>query len=287
MSNRRDKPPEEKRRAKYRRARIRNFLFTLGPARLTGGRITRRHLAQELAVREIEASSPEWPKAFDGLRIGHVSDFHLGDLVPIERALEAVDLLGRQEPDFVACTGDIVDLHHDGAQPLLQALANIPAPLGNAVVLGNHDELHCPDTIVDAARDAGLLVLRDEAVTIDRHGEHLVVAGISWASSAPACAAHVDRVRAGPPHLLLAHNPKAFLRAAELRVPLTLSGHTHGGQIAMRNRPNANLALTHRRGAGLFARDGSRLFVTTGVGAWFPLRVNCPAEVAIVTMRRG
>lgn len=281
------KSADSKRRAKYRRARIRNFLFTIGPSRLSGGRINRRHLAKELAVREIEVSSPRWPEAFDGLRIGHVSDFHLGDLVPLERAIDAVALLGRQEPDLIACTGDIVDLRHEGAAPLLQALADVPAPLGAAVVLGNHDELHCPDTITRAAREAGLVVLRDEAVTINRHGERLVVAGISWASSPSACAARVDQVGAGPPDVLLAHNPKAFVRAAEIGVPLTLSGHTHGGQIAIRNRPNANLALTHRHGAGLFARGDARLFVTTGVGAWFPLRVNCPAEVVVITMRTG
>ncbi len=66
---------------------------------------------------------------------------------------------------------------------------------------------------------------------------------------------------------------------------MTLAGHTHGGQIAIKKRPNANLALTHRRGAGLFQSDGSMLYVTTGVGAWFPLRVNCPAEIAMLTVR--
>jgi predicted MPP superfamily phosphohydrolase len=280
-------PPDSarSRRAKYRRARIRNFLFTIGPSRLTGGKISRRHLAKELIVRDVRTESPGWPAAFDGLRIGHISDFHLGDLVTLERVIEAIELLARQEPDFVACTGDIVDLHHDGAEPLLAALARIPAPLGTAVVLGNHDELHCPDTIMRYARDAGLIMLHDDATQISRQGSPLVVAGIGWASSAPACATRVDRACRGRVDLLLAHNPRAFVRAAELGVPLTLSGHTHGGQIAVRNRPNANLAITHRHRAGLFERGPSRLFVTTGVGAWFPLRLNCPAEVAVVTMR--
>ena len=87
------------------------------------------------------------------------------------------------------------------------------------------------------------------------------------------------------PVLLLSHNPKAFKRAAELRIPLTLSGHTHGGQVAMREQGDTNLALTHRRSAGVYDGGLSRLIVTVGVGPWFPLRVNCPAEIAMITMR--
>ena len=68
---------------------------------------------------------------------------------------------------------------------------------------------------------------------------------------------------------------------------LTLSGHTHGGQVALPRRPNTNLAISHRHSAGLFEIGDSRLFVTRGVGSWFPLRVNCPPEVAMLTMRHG
>jgi predicted MPP superfamily phosphohydrolase len=111
------------------------------------------------------------------------------------------------------------------------------------------------------------------------------VAGIEWRKSGGACARLVDRVCGSDSHLLLAHNPKAFFQAARRSVALSLSGHTHGGQVAMRGRPGANLAATARYTAGLYERGASRLYVTSGVGAWFPLRVNCPAEIAMITMR--
>lgn len=278
---------ERKRKAKYRRARVRHFLFTRGPDRLAGGRISRRHLSKGVEIREVEASSPNWPRAFDGLRIGHVSDFHLGDLMPVERAIEVVELLGRQSPDLVACTGDVVDLHHDDAQPVLGALASIDARYGSMLVLGNHDELHCGETLTRMAADAGLIVLRNDAVQISDRESHLLIAGIRWGKNTAQLTKHVDRTCGGQTHLLLAHNPKAFRRAVQLGIPLTLAGHTHGGQVAMKNRPGTNLALTHVRSAGLYARGESRLFVTAGVGAWFPLRVNCPAEIAIITMRHA
>lgn len=279
--------PRPKRNGKYRRAKIRHFLFTVGPNKISGGRIRRHHLAQDTVVREITVSSPRWPKAFDGMRIGHVSDFHLGTLLPLERALDVIELLREQEPDLIACTGDVVDLDHHEAGPLLDAMARINAPLGASLVLGNHDELHCAHTMCKLASDAGVKVLRNEVLEVNSNGHRLSIAGIDWAKSAVACARLVDETCDSSIDLLLSHNPKAFMRAAELGIPLTLAGHTHGGQIAMKNRPNANLAISHRHRVGLFEHGPSRLYVTSGVGAWFPLRINCPAEIAMITMRHA
>lgn len=97
----------------------------------------------------------------------------------------------------------------------------------------------------------------------------------------------IDRVQPRAPSLLLAHNPKAFLPASRAGIPLTLSGHTHGGQVARAGRPDVNLAMTNRLNAGFYLRDASALFVTVGTGAWFPLRVHCPAEVVVITCTRG
>lgn len=276
-----------RRTAKYHRARIRNFFFSVGPHRLSGGLLTRRHLGQDIAVREVEISSPFWPLAFDGLRIAHVSDFHLGDLLPLQRALAVIEQVAELEPDLVACTGDVVDLDNHEARPLLDAMAAADAPLGSLLVLGNHDHLHDGTELAAMARRSGVGVLDNETIRVKRGGDELLIGGIDWAKSAPQCARLIDAACGDFVHLLLAHNPKAFLRAADLRIPLTLSGHTHGGQVALKHLPTANFALAHRHRAGLYDAHGSRLYVTTGIGAWFPLRVNCPAEIALLTVRRA
>ncbi|MCI0365267.1 MAG: metallophosphoesterase family protein [Phycisphaerales bacterium] len=281
---------QKKRAGKYRRARIRHFLFTSGPNKLSGGRVRHRHLSQDIVVREVEVSSPHWPAKFHGLRIGHVSDFHLGELLPLNRALSVVKQLGAQRPDLIACTGDLVDLDHHDAGPVLFAMADLQAPMGALMVLGNHDELHCPQTIARLAEQAGVVVLRNEVVKVNRQGDHLRVGGIHWAKSAVGCAKHIDQTCGDYVDLLLAHNPKAFLRAADLEIPLTLAGHTHGGQISLKKRPTSN--GTNGSGSkglkvGLFESGPSRLYVTSGVGAWFPLRINCPAEIAMITMKHG
>lgn len=280
-------PARNGRSGKYRRAALRHLIFTCGPNRLTGGRLLKRHLAQEVQVREIELRSPSWPEAFDGLRIAHVSDLHVGDLLPVERAVAIVDQVRELEPDLVACTGDVVDLDNHLAPPVLEALRAVDAPLGNMLVLGNHDYLDDAEELARMAREAGLGVLRDEAVEIVRSGDRLVVGGVDWGRTVTECTQHVERLAPEGVHLLLTHNPKSFLAAARHGIPVTLAGHTHGGQIARKKAPNHNLAMHHGHNRGHYCRECSHLFVTTGIGAWFPLRINCPPEIVMVRMRRG
>lgn len=299
----RDDPSGERKRrsAKFLRAMLRHRVFTLGADRLTGGRLSRNHAKQQTVVRRFEVSMPTWPRAWDGLRIGHFSDMHYGDLMSVERGVRVIELLGAEQPDLVAFTGDMVDLECDGAEPLFEAMVAIDAPLGAYMVVGNHDLLDDAPQVRTMATEAGVRVLDDEVVGIDRHGrevghvgawahglagEHpLVVAGVEWDKSVKGLATRVETIAAENPMVLLAHNPKAFLPAARAGIPLVLSGHTHGGQMASKKRPGVNLAVAHRHSAGFYHRDVSTLFVTVGTGSWFPLRVQCPAEVAIITCR--
>ena len=131
----------ERASAKLRKARIRHFLLTTGPNRLTRGWFYRRHHAEDVLVREEEIIVPGWPTAFDGIRIGHISDIHVGDLMLADRALGVVEQLRSAAPDMICNTGDLVDLHWPGVEKVAEAIANIKAPLGNFFVLGHHDLL--------------------------------------------------------------------------------------------------------------------------------------------------
>lgn len=277
-----------KRSSKYRRAKFRHFLFTVGPNRLTGGRLLDRHHASGIVTRHIEIDCPNWPAEFDGIRIAHISDFHIGDLLPLEKAMGIARLLEAERPDMICNTGDVIDLDCIDVGPLFRAMHELAPPLGNYLVLGNHDELDDPDRLRTIANDAGVTVLDDATTRVTHNGGELRIGGIQWARTPDACSRRIDRaIGAESVDLLLSHNPKAFDHAEQRGIPLVLSGHTHGGQIARKNRPNANLAIAHRRSAGLYEHGDSRLFVTVGVGAWFPIRMNCPAEIAILTVRRG
>jgi len=283
----RAKSSNRKRGGKFRRAQRRSVLFTRTVDRLLNGKLRERHLRQPIELREIDLPVPNWPRGLEGLRVGHLSDLHLGHLMPMDRAVELVERLGSAKPDVLACTGDVVDLEWQGCEPLLQAMGAMRAPMGRYLVLGNHDHLDDPDALTEAARDRGLVVLTGGVHTRRRAGHEFRVAGIDWHGTPSELSRQVHGIAHERPHLLLAHNPKAFPAAARLGIPVTLAGHTHGGQIALRNRPRANLSLLHRHSSGLYSRGGSRLFVNVGAGSWFPLRRNVPAEIVMLTLRRA
>ena len=276
---------------KFKRARLRHALFTRGADKLFGGRLLERHLENQIEVHQHEVSIPNWPAELDGIRIGHLTDLHLGDLMPKDRAAAAAGLLADRELDLVAFTGDAVDLEHGGIDDFFRALASVPAPLGHYLVLGNHDHLDDADAVVAAARDAGITVLLDEAISVETdRGRSLRIGGVDWAKRLPECSEKVALIAGDgeqPCDLLLSHNPKSFIEATRLGIPLTLAGHTHGGQVALKGRPDRNLAVAHRLSAGFYERSGGVLVVSTGIGAWFPLRVHCPPEIVVLDVRSG
>ena len=288
--------PSKKKKAsgKFLRAKIRHSLLTKGADRLLGGRLSSAYMEKPVEVRNQPIDLSTWPAAWSGLRIAHFSDMHFGDLMPMEKALGVVEQVKQQSPHLVVYTGDMIDLECAGAEPIFEAMAAIQPALGTWMVMGNHDYLDDGDAVRRMAEDAGVRVLDQETVGFAR-GEHDLdgvgdgteeefrLAGIDWDRTVKGLAAKVDEVAPSKPHLLLAHNPKAFLRASKVGIPLTLSGHTHGGQVATAKKPGVNLAVAHRLSAGLYEREGCALFVTVGVGAWFPLRVHCPAEVVMIT----
>jgi hypothetical protein len=284
---------------KYRRAKLRHAFLTKGADKLLGGRLTRAHDRQVLTTSRIEVPMPAWPAAWDGLRIGHLSDIHYGSLMTAEKCIGAIDQLKAEKPDIVAFTGDMIDLDcGEDAQPVFDALAAMNPPLGVFMVMGNHDYLDNGPLVRRMAKRAGIRVLDEETVTFQRSeydlpgvgdgsdGE-LRVSGIDWGRTVKELSPRVEKISSDQPHLLLAHNPKAFFPASSHGIPLTLAGHTHGGQVATPKKPGINLALAmmHRLNAGLYQRKGSSLFVTVGVGSLFPLRVHCPAEVVILTAK--
>ena len=277
-------PATRRRSLGYHTANVRNAIITRLPDALLGGRLRALHVAQPIELNEYTLSSENWPRAFDGVRIAHISDIHFGHLLGPERLVQAVDAVRAVKPDLIAITGDLVDLSAHEAPLLFEQLSLLKAKLGVFVVLGNHAHLDHPRSIVRGAREAGLIVLTDDSVRAGGR-DGLLVAGIDWSKSIPGCVERLRRCGMARADLLLAHNPKAFVGAVDRGIPLTLSGHTHGGQVARRANRRHNLVFTHRLSAGHYQRGDCHLYVTNGVGAWFPLRVNCPPEVAVIEMR--
>jgi predicted MPP superfamily phosphohydrolase len=225
------------------------------------------------------------PPALDGLRIGFITDIHHSRLVPAADVIRALDLAMSARPDLVVLGGDYVT-YGDRAfvGPVAELLGSLRAPHGVFAILGNHDD----DRDMPAAlAGKGFVVLKDQRAEVSIRGEKLTLAGIRFWTRRTASIASVLKGAESSTTLLLAHDPRRLVQAAELDVPAVLSGHTHGGQVVL---PGIG-ALARRRFpvlAGLGRRDDTTIFVSRGVGTvYVPVRINCPPEVALVTLRRG
>lgn len=279
------------------RARLRHAAFTHAPVWLSRGRLAHAPSQRPLHAVRRSIYLPDLPGALDGMRITHLSDLHIGKLTTPAYLPHVVEACHKEAGDLVAVTGDFVDLTLDVLDEVIAALLQIRAPLGVHLVMGNHDYLDDGQELIRRFRMAGLGLLLNESADIRHNGCRINVSGIDYDHRPAALARMVHRTvgqvrRSHQPDLslLLAHHPDAFDYACRHNVDLTLSGHTHGGQFVLSNnlgrKGSIGLgSLAFRYPRGLYQRGGCHLYVNSGVGSWFPLRVNCPAEIACLTLR--
>jgi predicted MPP superfamily phosphohydrolase len=248
---------------------------------------------RRIAVRRVDLELPRWPGALDGLRIALVSDLHAGaPHVGVDRVGRVVEKVEALEPDLVALLGDYVDpeVRFGDAvapEPVAEQLGRLRAPLGTIAVLGNHDWYADGPRVAGALRDAGIRVLENDAVRVRREPAELWVAGLADASERRP---DVDRALAGVPDdaavVMLSHDPDVFPRVPH-RVALTLSGHTHGGQV---NIPGARGRWIPSRFGERFAdghvvEDGRHLMISRGIGtSRLPVRLGAPPEVLVLRL---
>jgi uncharacterized protein len=266
-----------------RRAAFKGVLAT-AVGGLTGalsyGAVYERH---RIGVTEATLPVSGLPPAFDGLRIGLLTDIHHSAIVPAEDVARAVELTLSTNPDLIVLGGDYVTFgDRNFVEPVAELLSSLRAPNGVFAILGNHDD----DREMPAAlARKGITVLKDQRTRVVIRGDGLELAGIRFWTRRPADIARVLR-GATDSVLLLAHDPRRLVEAAQLSIPAVLSGHTHGGQVVL---PGVG-ALARARFPileGLGRREKSSIFVSRGIGTvYVPVRINCPPEVAIVTLQR-
>ena len=267
-----------------RRAVLKGLVAT-GIGAATGatayGAMYERH---QLSITRTDIDVRDLPPALAGLRIGLLTDIHRSRWVSHEDVARAVATLMNDRPDLIVLGGDYVtwgDRHYVG--PAAEALAPLAAPHGVFGILGNHDDDH--QMPAELGRN-GVQVLKDARTSLSINGAVLDLIGIRFWTRRAADIAAVTRGATGTT-VLLAHDPRRLTEAASLHIPLMLSGHTHGGQVVLPGL-GAIAAQKFPVAAGTIRREGTTMFVSRGLGTvYVPVRINCPPEVAVLTLRAG
>ena len=249
----------------------------------------------DVRVRRFVLPIAELPKELDGTTIAQVSDMHVGRFTNGKVLQKMVRVVNETRADLVLLTGDLINDALADLATGLELTRALEARFGLVIIEGNHDLIENPAEFERRVKASGIPFLLDESTIIDVRGFPLQLLGLSWtrvhgqgrdAAIAVAVKKLLEQREAGAFPILLAHHPHAFDAAADAGLPLTLSGHTHGGQLMLNEQLGFGPAL-FRYWSGLYERDQSKLIVSNGVGNWFPLRVNAPAEIVHITLRQA
>jgi len=238
--------------------------------------------------------TPIWlsrlPSSFEGLKIVHLTDIHHSLFTPLEEVERVVHLANRLEPDIVALTGDYVTFSHAYIRPAARALGKLRARCGVYAVLGNHDFQVDPDQITQALRGHHIRVLRNAHHPLRVENKTLWLVGVDdlWWNSDDLSGA-LRAVPAREPKILLCHNPLGIWEASSHEIDLVLSGHTHGGQVRLPGiRSWYRSKLGERFVEGWNQLHKTQIYVSRGIGkVVVPIRVSCPAEIAVLRLRRA
>jgi uncharacterized protein len=243
-------------------------------------------------VRRFVLPIVDLPKELDRMTIAQVSDMHVGRFTHGEVLQRTVHMVNEMRADLVLLTGDLINDALADLDTGLELARKMEARFGLAIIEGNHDLIENPVEFEMRVKASVIPFLLDQSTIIRVRGFPVQLLGLSWtrvrgegrdAAISAAVKKLLEQRNFDAFPILMAHHPHAFDAAAEEQMPLTLSGHTHGGQLMLNEQLGFGPAM-FRYWSGLYIRGPSNLIVSNGVGNWFPLRVNAPAEIVHLTL---
>ena len=258
----------------------------------------------KLEVKHLDLYFDDLPEAFDGYRIVHFSDAHVGSFQYDKKSIlqRDIDSINAQKADMVVFTGDIQNMQPDELLPVMPLLSKVKAKDGVYSVLGNHDYSIYIDATedvkkanikatVDREQQMGWTVLRNDNRVIRRDADSLVIAGEENGGRKPSpkladLEKSLHGVGKGAFIVMLQHDPNVWQEkiVPDGRVQLTLSGHTHAGQVSVFGLRFTQ--LTAHNDYGLYNQDRQQLYVTSGLGGVVAMRFGATAEIAVITLHK-
>ena len=244
-----------------------------------------------LEYPRIEVPIHGLPPAFDGFTIIQLSDTHVGFWTKPRHIRQIVARVNEMQPDLIVLTGDYVNRFERNCTPSGQSLKGLKAKHGVYAVLGNHDYWVNADAMTKALKRSGVEALFDEQrkITIGKESITLVGLDDEWEGK-PDYDKAFKGISADDICITIAHNPDAVLHLKGRPIQLLLSGHTHGGIVALPliGPVAANTKLGREYVSGMHEINGIRTYISRGIGfVSIPFRINCPPEVPVFILKPG
>jgi hypothetical protein len=271
---------------------------------VTKGKYSYRVLSERIVF-------PSLPEAFDGLRIVHISDMHLGSFnEAFDDVQPGFDLINSLDADYVFFTGDLVNNFAQEAEPWIERLAGIRARYGKFSILGNHDygdyamrdqpelKKKSQERLFEIHREAGFQLLRNENVLLEKDGQSIRLLGSENWGLGFHQEGDLGKTMAGVSpeefKILLSHDPTHWSEQVKgfTNISLTLSGHTHGAQMGI-ELPQFGIKLSpvsvrYKRWGGLYNEGQQYLYINRGFGFLaFPGRVGMAPEITLIELGKA
>jgi len=266
--------------------------------------------AHDYHLKRVTVKLPNLPKAFDGIKIGQISDIHSGSFWNKTAVKGGVELLQKEKPDVIFFTGDLVNTKSDEVQPYMDIFNKLRAPLGVFSITGNHDygdygswpsvqeKQKNFKNLIEAHRLLGFDLLLNEHRFIEQGGEKLAILGIeNWGAGRFSKYGKMDLAYRGTEDastkLLLSHDPSnwdAQVRREYPDIDMAFAGHTHGFQFGVEigNFKWSPSQYIYKQWAGLYQEGNQYLYLNRGFGyLGYPGRVGIPPELTIVELKRA
>ncbi|WP_371375991.1 metallophosphoesterase [Sporomusa aerivorans] len=246
-----------------------------------------------ITTNRYRLSFPQLPKELEEFRIAQISDTHIGPFFGMDKLDKVLTVIKQEKPHLLVITGDLVD-DLDLLAPTMERLTAFQSelPYGIFYCWGNHEYFRDIGRIRKALYNSPITVLENSNKAV---AGKLYLAGVDYpwsknrAEQEDVRRRYFSQAAAGIPAdafpVLLAHHPDFFDNAFSGGVPLTLAGHTHGGQVNIFGK--SLLPVEYKYMRGLYRQGDFYGYVSVGTGHWLPLRIGCPAEISVFTLTGG
>ena len=252
----------------------------------------------EMSIQRYSLAIPNLPHNLNGFKIGQVSDTHLGPYFNLARLDTVIQLLAKEKTDLVVITGDFAD-DLNLLRPAIDRFNNLQPSIPHGIYFccGNHDYHRNIELVKAELHKSRIITLQNESMLIVPGPNPFYLMGVDypWAANSheginvsvskesQECFVAASRnVPLNAFKVLIAHHPDFLFDGFAAKVPLTLTGHTHGGQVVLWGK---SLLSPYAYMRGLYQETGVYGYVSSGTGHWLPFRLGCPPEISVFTLQ--